>query len=94
MRALDLQDDPAVGPIGYDEVQDDLAVIVDEGDRGIGLVGAWIDRNRADPPFGLCTKIVGLNAPMPASSVRIGSRWRIARQAVGEIEEVAVKRSV
>src|SRR3979490_2748618 len=85
MRALDIQDDPAVGSVDDNEVQHDFAVIVDEGDRDIGLVELLaqdLDRDRADPPLRTLDKknrkANSWNGPMlPADSGRrTGSPWR------------------
>ena len=94
MRALDIQDDPAVGSVDDNEVQHDFAVIVDEGDRDIGLVELLaqdLDRDRADPPLRTLDKkivrrIPGTDPCCPQTPVEeLARRGGIARQSVGEI---------
>ena len=64
MRALDVGDDPAVGPVDDDEIERDRAAVIVKGDGDVGLVELLAKdcyRDRAKLPCrALYEKIVGL----------------------------------
>src|ERR1700732_3677600 len=103
MRALDVGNDPAIGPIDENEIQRDRAAIVIEGDDDIGLVELLAkDRYRDGaelPCRALDQKLVSLilrrNPCFPQTRIKeLPYGGGIVRQPVGEIRRSAAIVSV